>query len=89
MLEYVPLQVEQLVDSGRGFLVGHFLWPFQLVCGLTQADTILFLVFYAPTIDNREAGVGFKHGEEECLAGGWHRLSYPVHMLRHIHEGLL
>jgi len=32
------LEVEQLVDSGRGFL----------------ADTILFLVFYAPTIDNRE-----------------------------------
>jgi len=34
------LEVEQLVDSGRGFL----------------ADTILFLVFYAPTIDNREVG---------------------------------
>lgn len=32
------VEVEQLVDSGRGFL----------------ADTILFLVFYAPTIDNRE-----------------------------------
>merc|ERR1719197_398277 len=34
------LEVEQLVDSGRGFL----------------ADTILFLVFYAPTIDNQEVG---------------------------------
>jgi len=34
------LEVEQLVDSGRGFL----------------ADTILFLVFYAPTIDNKEVG---------------------------------
>lgn len=34
------LEVEQLVDSGRGFL----------------ADTILFLIFYAPTIDNREVG---------------------------------
>jgi len=34
------LEVEQLVDGGRGFL----------------ADTILFLVFYAPTIDNREVG---------------------------------
>lgn len=34
------LEVEQLVESGRGFL----------------ADTILFLVFYAPTIDNREVG---------------------------------
>mmetsp|Transcript_32958 Transcript_32958/g.70970 ORF Transcript_32958/g.70970 Transcript_32958/m.70970 type:complete len:688 (+) Transcript_32958:230-2293(+) len=34
------LEVEQLVDSGRGFL----------------ADTILFLVFYAPTINNREVG---------------------------------
>lgn len=32
------LEVEQLVDSGRGFL----------------ADTILFLVFYAPTIDNKD-----------------------------------
>jgi E3 ubiquitin-protein ligase synoviolin len=32
------LEVEQLVDNGRGFL----------------ADTILFLVFYAPTIDNKE-----------------------------------
>merc|ERR1719197_754580 len=32
------LEVEQLVDSGRGFL----------------ADTILFLVFYAPTIDDKE-----------------------------------
>jgi len=32
------LEIEQLVDSGRGFL----------------ADTILFLVFYAPTIDNKE-----------------------------------
>jgi len=37
------LEVEQLVDSGRGFL----------------ADTILFLVFYAPTIDNREVGTVF------------------------------
>eukprot|EP00928_Gymnodinium_smaydae_P014102 TRINITY_DN15109_c0_g1_i2.p1 TRINITY_DN15109_c0_g1~~TRINITY_DN15109_c0_g1_i2.p1 ORF type:complete len:663 (+),score=131.39 TRINITY_DN15109_c0_g1_i2:220-2208(+) len=34
------LEVEQLVDSGRAFL----------------ADTILFLVFYAPTIDNQEVG---------------------------------
>eukprot|EP00927_Polykrikos_kofoidii_P027303 TRINITY_DN24070_c0_g3_i2.p1 TRINITY_DN24070_c0_g3~~TRINITY_DN24070_c0_g3_i2.p1 ORF type:complete len:702 (+),score=113.45 TRINITY_DN24070_c0_g3_i2:101-2206(+) len=34
------LEVEQLVDSGRGFV----------------ADTILFLVFYAPTIDNQEVG---------------------------------
>jgi len=34
------LEIEQLVDSGRGFL----------------ADTILFLVFYAPTIDNKEVG---------------------------------
>merc|ERR1719472_701206 len=34
------LEVEQLIDSGRGFL----------------ADTILFLVFYAPTIDNKEVG---------------------------------
>lgn len=37
------VEVEQLVDSGRGFL----------------ADTILFLVFYAPTIDNREVGTVF------------------------------
>eukprot|EP00490_Sorites_sp_Unknown_P000558 CAMPEP_0114690540 /NCGR_PEP_ID=MMETSP0191-20121206/65824_1 /TAXON_ID=126664 /ORGANISM="Sorites sp." /LENGTH=520 /DNA_ID=CAMNT_0001980613 /DNA_START=56 /DNA_END=1619 /DNA_ORIENTATION=- len=37
------VEVEQLVDSGRGFL----------------AETILFLVFYAPTIDNREVGTVF------------------------------
>jgi len=32
------VEIEQLIDSGRGFL----------------ADTILFLVFYSPTIDSRE-----------------------------------
>ena len=32
------LEIEQLIDSGRGFL----------------ADTILFLVFYSPTIDQKE-----------------------------------
>ncbi|KAF4676861.1 E3 ubiquitin-protein ligase hrd1 [Perkinsus chesapeaki] len=34
------LEVEQLIDSGRGFV----------------ADTILFLVFYSPTINDREVG---------------------------------
>ena len=34
----VLLQVEQLIDGGRAFL----------------ADTILFLVFYSPTIDNAD-----------------------------------
>ena len=32
------LEVESLIDSGRGFL----------------ADTILFLVFYSPTIEQKE-----------------------------------
>eukprot|EP00438_Fugacium_kawagutii_P034847 Skav225543 [mRNA] locus=scaffold81:121765:129801:- [translate_table: standard] len=48
--------VEQLVDSGRGFL----------------AETILFLVFYAPTIDNREVQALALPGSHEKHFGiGW------------------
>ena len=75
-LARLPKQVEQLVDSGRGFLAS-LSGPFRLseiyctakhsedtaqhmvpswcLPAFTEAETILFLVFYAPTIDNREA----------------------------------
>lgn len=61
------LEVEQLVDSGRGFLASFSGTKNSTkskekakkkaqTAELSEAETILFLVFYAPTIDNREAG---------------------------------
>lgn len=37
IIQYDPFMFQQLIDSGRGFV----------------ADTILFLVFYSPTINDR------------------------------------
>lgn len=56
----------------------------------TKAETILFLVFYAPTIDNREAPllvVACLDREFDRSCRGRNCFLDPVHLLRYIHEG--